>query len=54
VVMFSLGGSRVAASNIPENTVLQDLEQEPRWGLEQYHLAVLSSPEAVKRYELTF
>jgi hypothetical protein len=38
-----LSESKVAASDIPENTVLQDLEQEPRWGLEQYHLPRLSS-----------
>jgi hypothetical protein len=27
-----------AAANLPEDAVLQDLEQEPRRGLEQYHL----------------
>ena len=46
VVLFSLSKSKVAASDIPENTVLQDLEQEPRWGLEQYHLRRLSSPSS--------
>jgi hypothetical protein len=39
-----LSESKVAASDIPENTVLQDLEQEPRWRLEQYHLPRLSPP----------